>query len=358
MERLIGVWVESLRVEALDGSTLRDSLALLDALSVICPFTELVSLGFYALPSRGPSRFFGGEDRVLEVVGATVRDVLGDQPSIGVADGLFCVELAAREGVVLPRDGTNEYRRSRPLAVLGRADLATTGRRLGLITVGDFAELAAARVAERFSASVGQLHRVARGELAELPGQRDARLAGRLRRLREADRPDEQRGFFGQRGAADERAHAAVLRLRRRLGSDAVVVAGVRGGRTPQDRATLVPWGAPAPPVADNAPWPGQLRAPSPATVLAHPVTVELRDETSEIVRVDARGSLNARPSTLGFTSGAARVVVWHAGPWPSVERWWIAPRRRAHVQLLLDTGEAVLVAAERGRWWLVGVYD
>ena len=358
MERLVGVWIESLRVEALDGSTLRDSLALLDALSVVCPFTELVSLGFYVFPSRGPSRFFGGEDRVLEVVEATVRDVLGRQPSIGVADGLFCVELAARDGVVLSLDGTDEYRRSRPLAVLGRADLATTGRRLGLITVGDFADLAAARVAERFSASVGQLHRVARGELDELPGQRDARLAGRLRRLREADRPDEQRGFFGQRGAADERAHAAVLRLRRRLGSDAVVVAGVRGGRTPQDRATLVPWGAPAPPVADNAPWPGQLRAPSPATVLAHPVTVELRDETSEIVRVDARGSLNARPSTLGFTSGAARVVVWHAGPWPSVERWWIAPRRRAHVQLLLDTGEAVLVAAERGRWWLVGVYD
>ena len=358
MERLIGVWIESLRVEALDGSTLRESLALLDALGVVCPFTEVIHLGFYVLPSRGPSRFFGGEARVLEVVATVVRDVLGREASLGVADGLFCCELAAREGVVLAPGATDEYRRSRPLAALGRRDLATTGRRLGLKTVGDFAELARARVNERFSAPVLQLHRVARGELAELPGQRDLRLGARLRRLREAERPDEQRGFFGQRGAADERAHAAALRLRQRLGADGVAVAALRGGRLPQDRAALVPWGSPPATSEGDAPWPGQLRAPSPATVFAHPVAVQLRGTTSGPVLVDARGSLSVPPTTFAFASGSARAVIWYAGPWPLVERWWSLARRRAHLQVLLETGEALLLVTESGRWSLAGVYD
>jgi protein ImuB len=49
---------------------------------------------------------------------------------------------------------------------------------------------------------------------------------------------------------------------------------------------------------------------------------------------------------------------VWFAGPWPLVERWWASGRRRAHVQVLLDSGEAMLLSAEAGRWWLVGIYD
>ena len=358
MERLIGVWVESLRVEALDGSTLRESLALLDALGVVCPFTELIHLGFYVLPSRGPSRFFGGEERVLEAVATVVRDVLGREASLGVADGLVWCEFAARDGVVVEPGKTDDYRRARPLSALGRRDLATTGRRLGLRTVGDFADLERARVSERFSASVLVLHRVARGELDELPGQRDARLGARLGRLREADRPDEQRGFFGQRGAADDRAHAAALRLRQRLGADGVVVAALRGGRLPQDRAALVPWGSPTAASQDDAPWPGQLRAPSPATVFAHRVAVELRGAANETVRVDARGMLNTIPTTFAFASGAVRAVTWYAGPWPLVERWWAVGRRRAQLQVLLETGEALLLVAESGRWSLAGVYD
>jgi len=40
------------------------------------------------------------------------------------------------------------------------------------------------------------------------------------------------------------------------------------------------------------------------------------------------------------------------------VERWWQAPRRRAHLQVLLDSGEAFLVSTESGAWWLTGIYD
>ena len=359
MDRLLAIWIPALGAESPDGSTLRDYLALFDALSALCPFTEPVRLGLYVLPVRGPSRFLGGEPAVLDAVRQTVRDVVGREPLLGVADGLFCSELAARVGVVVGPGETEDFRRAQSLDVLGRKDLATTCRRLGLHTVGAFADLDPARVAERFNKNAQHLHRVARGESDELVGQRDVKLAPRLRQLRGADEVrDEQIGFFGQRGAGEDRARAAAHRIRRRLGADAVVVASLRGGRGPQDRAALVPWGSPADGRRDDAPWPGQLRAPSPATTLAHPVAIELRDVHDVPVRMGSRGFLSATPATLLLSHYARRDVVWHAGPWPTVERWWDAARHRAHLQLVLGSGEAVLLVAESNRWWLVGIYD
>jgi len=359
MERLLAIWIEAFTQEAPDGSTLRSHAALHDALTVLCPFTESIRLDLLVLPLRGPSRFFGGEDAVFDAVRQTVRDVTAREPSLGVADGLFCAEMAARRGLVLAPGATRAFRRSLPLGVLGRKDVATTCQRLGLHTVGSFADLERARVAERFNKHALVLHRIARGELNELDVQRDARLAKRLVQLRgEAQPRDEQIGFFGQRGAGDDRAEAAAHRVRRRLGAEAVVVASLRGGRVPEDRATLVPWGSPAPGVRDVAPWPGQMRAPSPATSLAHPVAVQLCDGTGGPVVVGSRGLLSGLPEMVLFSNRTRRDVVWHAGPWPLVERWWSMNRRRAHLQVLLTTGEALLLAAEAGRWWLVGIYD
>ncbi len=358
MERLLAISLETLREEAPDGSTLRDLLALLDALSVFCPFTELVRLGLFVLPVRGPSRFYGGEAAVMDIVTRTVHDVAGHQASLGIADGLFCAEIAARQRLVVPPGATSSFRRVQPLAVLGREDLVTTCRRLGLHTVGSFADLERARVAERFNKHAVALHRVACGEVGELATQRDAKLARRLALLRGESEPQvEQLGFFGQR-SGDDRAHAAAHRVRTRLGAEAVVVASLRGGRVPEDRATLVPWGSPVNDGRDNAPWPGQLRAPSPVTTLHVRVRVELRDEHDQTVRMGSRGLLRTDPRTLLFTNQVRRDVVWHAGPWPSIERWWGRSRRRAHLQLLLASGEAVLLVAESSRWWLVGIYD
>jgi protein ImuB len=225
--------------------------------------------------------------------------------------------------------------------------------------VGSFADLDRARVAERFSTPVLQLHRVAKGELSELASQRDPRLAKRLRTLRGEDEAgDEQTGFFGQRGAGDDRAQAAAYRVRHRLGADAVVVASLHGGRVPEDRASLVPFGSPASAALEDAPWPGQFRAPAPAMTLQHPVAVQLHDEKGQQITMGSRGLLSATPASLLFSSQARREVIWHAGPWPLVERWWALGRRRAHLQAVLATGEAVLLVAELSRWWVVGIYD
>ncbi len=359
MERLLALWIETLGEERPDGSALRDYLAILDALMVLCPFTEPVRLGLFVLPIRAPSRFFGGETAVLDAVRQSVRDLIGCEPSLGVADGLFCAELAAREGVVLPVGATDHFRRAQPISVLGRKDLTTTCRRLGLHTVGSFADLSPAHVAERFSAPIAELHRVARGELSELKTQRDATLARRLRVERgESEMTSEQMGFFGQRGAGDDRAQAAVYRVRQRLGVDAVMVASLRGGRAPEDRASLVPFGSPEPPTAETAPWPGQLRAPAPAMTLRHRVAVQLIDQRGDPIRVGSRGFLSAEPTSLLFSNRVRHEVAWYAGPWPLVERWWVLDRRRAHVQVVLAHGEAVLLVAELDRWWIVGVYD
>ena len=359
MERLLAIWIEALGDEAPDGSSLRDHLALLDALTVLCPFTESVRLGLFVLPIRGPSRFFGGEAAVMENVRSTVVELTGHAPSLGIADGLFGAEACARRGLVLEPGATESFRRSLPLAVLGRKDVATTCQRLGLHTIGSFADLDIARVAERFNKHAVVLQRVARGEIFELDGQRDLKLAKRLAQLRgEDDQHDEQLGFFGQRGAGDDRADAAAHRVRRRLGADAVVVASLRGGRVPEDRATLVPWGSPKSVIRDVAPWPGQMRPPSPATTLTRPVAVQLRDASDHPVVMGARGFLSETPTTLLFSHQLRREVIWYAGPWPLVERWWTLNRRRAHVQILLVSGEALLLTAESSKWWLAGIYD
>jgi protein ImuB len=100
------------------------------------------------------------------------------------------------------------------------------------------------------------------------------------------------------------------------------------------------------------------MRAPSPATTLARPVAVQLRDASDRLVIMEGRGFLSEPPATLLFSHQLRREVVWHAGPWPLVERWWALNRRRAHLQILLVSGEALLLTAESNRWWLAGIYD
>lgn len=358
MERLLALWVPDLTSGPRATATLDASATLLDELLVLCPFSEMVRRDFFVLPVRGPSRFMGGDDAVLDAVRATLFDVTGLGGHLGIAEGLFCAELAARQGLVVAAGETERFRRRQPLEVLGRRDLVTVGRRLGIHTLGGFADLPRARVAERFNKHAVLLHRVAAGEVAELDGQRDRTLAKQLRQWRgEAEPHDEQLGFFGQRGAAEERAERAAQRVRRRLGPEGVMLAALRGGRSPEDRTALVPWGA----TLDNdpeAPWPGRHEAPAPVSTLRHPVSVTLSDGAGRPVSVGARGNLSDVPMSIAFLSQQRRAVQWHAGPWPLVERWWAQPRRRAHLQVLLDSGQALLLMFESGQWWLVGIYD
>ena len=67
----------------------------LTAVTAFCPAVEAVEPGVCAFGARGPARYFGGETALAGRIIAAVAD-LGVQARVGVADGLFAAQLAAR----------------------------------------------------------------------------------------------------------------------------------------------------------------------------------------------------------------------------------------------------------------------
>jgi protein ImuB len=175
-----------------------------------------------------------------------------------------------------------------------------------------------------------------------------------------------QLGFWGGRTQADDRALRAVARLAGLLGPDAVAVPEWRGGRDPLVAVATVAAsavdldGREVVPPPDAGPWPGRLPTPSPASVLAEPVPVDVRDAGGGPVGVSGRGLASAAPATVVRPGAGPEAVVAWAGPWPVDERWWdpARHRRRARFQLLTASGTALLATVEGGRWWLEAVYD
>ncbi|MFG2694322.1 hypothetical protein [Kitasatospora sp. NPDC048407] len=82
---------------------------------------------------------------------------------LGVADGLFAAVLAARAELLVPAGRTPEFLAPYPVSTLGEPELAELLHRLGVETVGAFAELAADLVANRFGPTGSAAHRQARG---------------------------------------------------------------------------------------------------------------------------------------------------------------------------------------------------
>ncbi len=175
-----------------------------------------------------------------------------------------------------------------------------------------------------------------------------------------------QLGFWGGRSIADEWATRAVARVAAMVGEQQVFVPTWRGGRQPDnsfqwvsvDRADVSD-AADRLSVAD-VPWPGQLPAPSPATVLTEAVPADVVDASGQMVRVNGRGSLSANPVTMSVRGRAPQAVTAWAGPWPIDEKWWDPEhhRRLARFQITTSDGAAVLAVVEHQRWWITAVYS
>ena len=71
-------------------------------------------------------------------------------------------------------------------------------------------------------------------------------------------------------------------------------------------------------------------------------------------------GTPSAPPASIATSGGEPVTIVAWAGPWPVDERWWdgTGHRRRARLQVVTATGEAYLLALERGAWLVEGRYD
>ena len=144
------------------------------AVETFTPEVEIVRPGVCAVATRGPSRYFGGDDALVVLVAAAVDSVLppgAPACRVGVADGPFAAERAARRGRVVPAGESARFLAGFPVSTLtfrsateagddGLADLLV---RLGIRTLGQLASLPAPAVLARFGPAGGAAHRLARG---------------------------------------------------------------------------------------------------------------------------------------------------------------------------------------------------
>jgi protein ImuB len=129
---------------------------------------EVVRAGVVAVPVSGAAGYFGGEHRLIELLVDHVSGTAGVECQIGVSDGLFAAMLAARRSEVVEQGKGAEF--LAPLSIVeldqpgsGRTELVDLLNRLGLRTLGAFAELTERDVASRFSQDGVLAHRLAKG---------------------------------------------------------------------------------------------------------------------------------------------------------------------------------------------------
>jgi protein ImuB len=170
-----------------------------------------------------------------------------------------------------------------------------------------------------------------------------------------------QLGLWGEPGETDGRVARALARVQGMLGPADVLTPVLGGGRDPAERVTWVPWGERREPrLPPDAPWPGRLPVPSPATVPAEPLPVELTDADGRPVAVSGRASISAVPVRIDVPGGEPGWVAGWSGPWPVDARWWDPAQRdrRARLQVMTTDGRAYLLACAQGRWRLEGSYN
>jgi protein ImuB len=140
------------------------------ALESVAPGVEITRPGLAAIGVRGPTRYFGGETGVLHALSRAVGDLHagahGLDVLIGIADGAFAAEQAARRGVIVPPGGSTAFLADLPIETLdpsGESALIDLLRRLGLRRLGAFAALPPRDVLARFGPSGAWAHRQAGG---------------------------------------------------------------------------------------------------------------------------------------------------------------------------------------------------
>ncbi|MEM7342090.1 MAG: DNA polymerase Y family protein [Actinomycetota bacterium] len=141
-------------------------------LEALTPRIEVSGPGLVGFPTRGPSRFFGGDHAMAAEVMTVVEPVLARRGSVrvGVADGVFAARLAARSRrsrdapLVIPAGEGAAFLAPLSVGTLEMEELAGVLRRLGITTLGALAALPAADIVGRFGVEGQLAHRLARGE--------------------------------------------------------------------------------------------------------------------------------------------------------------------------------------------------
>lgn len=136
------------------------------AVEAVVAGVEVVRPGLMAVDAIGPARYFGGEPEFVETLYETVRATI-DTVTVGVADGAFAAEQAARREVIVPPGRSAAFLADLPISTLdsfGDSPLVDVLQRLGISTLGGFAALSAKDVAARFGPAGAWAHRQAGGQ--------------------------------------------------------------------------------------------------------------------------------------------------------------------------------------------------
>ena len=134
----------------------------LAAIESVALGVEVGRPGLAMIGIRGPTRYFGGEAAVLHALARAIAEHTEDV-LIGVADGAFAAEQAARRGVIVAPGGSAEFLAELPIGTLEDADLVDLLKRLGIRTLGAFAALPVADAQTRFGPTGAWAHRQAAG---------------------------------------------------------------------------------------------------------------------------------------------------------------------------------------------------
>jgi protein ImuB len=179
-------------VVLLDHDPDRDAQAfepIVQAVARFAPRLDVVEPGWLCLAARGPSRYFGGDQRlaeqllvsVAEMVARTTDAATETRAGIGIADGRFASAVAARRAVrrgiplIVPPGTSAAFAAPLPVAALhevgeASAELVGLFAQLGLTRLGDLAALDAGDVVARFGAPGRHAHCLARGVDERPPG--------------------------------------------------------------------------------------------------------------------------------------------------------------------------------------------
>lgn len=206
------------RLAVVPADAARDQRAfapLVAAIERLAPHVQIIRPGLCALKARGPARYYGGEAEAAAVLRAALVEVGVPDARIGVADGPFTAEQAARAATrldapvcVVPPEASAAFLAPLPITVLGdaagRDDPASLLARLGIHTLGAFADLDTDRVRDRLGETGVRLQTLAAGadsravEPREIPPELDREVV--------FEPPVElaEQAAFGMRVAAEE----------------------------------------------------------------------------------------------------------------------------------------------------------
>lgn len=164
-------------VEASEAREVRGFESVLSAIEDVSAAVTPIRPGLCALAA--PSRFYGGESQAAAVVAQRLVEAGVWDARLGIAEGMFAAEQAARRAgpqdwFIVPEGGAAEFLARLPIAALDDPDLISLLRRLGLRTVADFASLSVTDVTTRFGTRGAWLHRLARGADVRLASGREA----------------------------------------------------------------------------------------------------------------------------------------------------------------------------------------